>query len=257
MEPTGPAENGSNSEETPDDSSDNFDCPICHDVLKIPIRTKTCRHVFCRSCFVTAVTTHGLHCPLCRGPVSLREKKAQDIQQQMKETSGPCRACGSQSLFSKMRTHYKYCKAYIEEYGPPASSRIVQRVQDGGDNNAQTIPPVRIPAVPHVGQSSPVTGRPTASYSCPYCQQPGLSDMALVQHCASTHSWDLTPVVCPICVATSWGDPNYYSRNFIGHLMARHRFSYGIYMNVHEDEDTQLHLAIQHSILQMTERIIQ
>ncbi|KAJ8336819.1 hypothetical protein SKAU_G00380390 [Synaphobranchus kaupii] len=260
MEPTGPTGNRANREGTLDNSSDDFDCPICQDVLKSPIRTKTCRHVFCRSCFVTAVRAQGPQCPLCRGPVSEREKRAQDVVQQMRERRELCRACGSLTLLSKMRAHYKYCRVYIEEYGPPGDSRIVQRAQERGaergDNGAQTAPPVSIRPAVLVRHSSSLVGGLTATYSCPYCQQPGLSDMALVQHCVSSHAGDRTPVVCPICVATSWGEPNYRSRNFIGHLSARHRFSYDIYMNVREDEDTQLHLATQHSILQMTERII-
>ncbi len=28
--------------------------------------------------------------------------------------------------------------------------------------------------------------------------------------------------VCPVCVQTPHGDPQYYSRNFIGHLNLRH-----------------------------------
>ncbi|KAJ8268403.1 hypothetical protein COCON_G00135750 [Conger conger] len=261
MESTGPTVNRINTEGALEDSSDVFDCPICHDVFKTPIRTRTCQHVFCQSCFRTAVRTQGPHCPLCRGPVSEREKRAEDIVQRMRETRGPCRACGSSTLYSKMRTHYKYCPAYIDEYGLPAASRNVQRAQNGSANGPQPIPPIGNSPALHVRHLSSSTGssvsnRATATYSCPYCQQQGLSDMALVQHCATSHTGDLTPVVCPICVATSWGDPNYCSQNFIGHLMARHRYSYDIYMNVHDDEDTQLHLAIQHSILQMSERII-
>lgn len=37
----------------------------------------------------------GPHCPLCRGPVSETEKRAIDVQQQMRERKGQCRACGT------------------------------------------------------------------------------------------------------------------------------------------------------------------
>ncbi|KAJ8272788.1 hypothetical protein GJAV_G00093450 [Gymnothorax javanicus] len=246
---------GSGADTSLDDSSHDFDCPICQDVFKTPIRTKTCQHVFCRSCFETAVKSQGQYCPMCRGPVSDREKKAPDIRQQMRETRGQCRACGHWTFFSKMRTHYKSCQAYLDEYGPPVDSRIAPTAQNRGNSGAQTVTPFRISPALQVQQSY-LTGGVTATYSCPYCPLQNLSDMALVQHCVTSHTGDRTPVVCPICAATSWGIPSYCSRNFIGHLRRRHRYSHGIYMNVHEDEDTQLHLAIQHSILQMTQRTI-
>ncbi|XP_036374461.1 E3 ubiquitin-protein ligase RNF138-like [Megalops cyprinoides] len=248
--------NTANEDGAVDDSTGEFDCPICQDVLKTPIRTRSCRHVFCRSCFKTAVRTQGPHCPMCRGPVSEREKTAQDIVQKMRETRGPCRACGTLSLLSRMRSHYKHCREYMEEYGPPSDAQsMLGNQQDRANDSAQTPPSARIYPV-HVQHPSSVIGSSTAVYSCPYCQQQGFSDMALAQHCIGSHAGDPSRVVCPICVATSWGDPNYCSRNFIGHLTARHRFSYDIYMNVREDEDTQLHLAIQQSILQACERRI-
>uniref|UniRef100_A0A8C7IEL2 E3 ubiquitin-protein ligase RNF138 n=1 Tax=Oncorhynchus kisutch TaxID=8019 RepID=A0A8C7IEL2_ONCKI len=76
-------------------SEEDYDCPICQDVLKTPIRTRNCRHVFCKNCFRLAVRAQGPHCPLCRGPVSETEKRAIDVQQQMRERKGQCRACGT------------------------------------------------------------------------------------------------------------------------------------------------------------------
>ncbi|KAG9328101.1 hypothetical protein JZ751_016552, partial [Albula glossodonta] len=274
MELTGQTDNGTSGQDSHDVPSDEFDCPICHDVLKTPIRTRACRHVFCRSCFEAAVQAGGPQCPLCRGPVSERERKAQDVQQQMRARRGPCRACGSLgnwslsqhamgkgqgailgSLLSKMRTHYKYCQAYIDEYGPPPDSRILLGVHNGGGGRALTPAPSR--TLPGVGAPplSSLTGSLGAVYCCPYCQQQGLSDMALVQHCILLHARAHTPAVlegynacwfcflsyfttsseqrnqvCPICASTSWGDPSYFSRNLIGHFRARHRYSYDIYM---------------------------
>uniref|UniRef100_A0A4W5KF84 E3 ubiquitin-protein ligase RNF138 n=1 Tax=Hucho hucho TaxID=62062 RepID=A0A4W5KF84_9TELE len=99
--------------------TEDYDCPICQDVLKTPIRTRDCRHVFCKNCFRLAVRAQGPHCPLCRGPVSETEKRATDVQQQMRERKGQCRACGTTTFLSKMRVHYKSCRKYLEEYGTP------------------------------------------------------------------------------------------------------------------------------------------
>ncbi|XP_036842744.1 E3 ubiquitin-protein ligase RNF166-like [Oncorhynchus mykiss] len=89
-------------------------------------------------------------------------------------------------------------------------------------------------------------------YSCPYCPLQGLTDMRLVQHCVGSHTGENAPAVCPICAATVWGNASYCSRNLIGHLAIRHCFSYDTYMNVGEDDYTQLCLAIQQSLRQGT-----
>lgn len=54
-----------------------------------------CPPRFCKNCFRLAVRAQGPHCPLCRGPVSETEKRAIDVQQQMRERKGQCRACGT------------------------------------------------------------------------------------------------------------------------------------------------------------------
>ncbi|XP_048866202.1 uncharacterized protein LOC125739791 [Brienomyrus brachyistius] len=244
MEPTGVTGCSPNGHDALGDPSEQFDCPICQDVLKTPIRTKACQHVFCKSCFVAAVRARGPTCPMCRGPVSEDEKRASDVQRKMKETRGNCRACGAPDFLSKMRTHYKYCQKYKDEYGLLVQPCIITR------NQAQVPPTYRAPAEVATGRTPSIGGSPQAEYSCPYCPLQGFQDMALVRHCLSTHSLEHSLVVCPICACTSWGDRSYCSRNFIGHLRARHRFSYDIYMNVHEDEDVQVRLATQQSLLQ-------
>lgn len=39
---------------------ERFKCPVCHDVVKDPVATDPCDHMFCRSCLVLGP------CPLCR-----------------------------------------------------------------------------------------------------------------------------------------------------------------------------------------------
>ncbi|XP_060776307.1 E3 ubiquitin-protein ligase RNF138-like [Neoarius graeffei] len=96
----------------------DYDCPICQEVLKMPIRTKNCQHVFCQSCFQMAVRIQGPQCPMCRSPVSEKVHRATDIQKRMRQTQGKCRACGKEKLLSNMRLHYRICKMYIKEFGP-------------------------------------------------------------------------------------------------------------------------------------------
>ncbi|KAB5579026.1 hypothetical protein PHYPO_G00189880 [Pangasianodon hypophthalmus] len=223
-----------------EDTEEDYDCPICQEVLKMPIRTKNCHHVFCRSCFQMAVRSQGPQCPLCRSPVSEREHRATDIQQRMREKKGKCRSCGKEKFLSKMRLHYRTCKKYIEEFGPITEATVSL--------------PTQTPNLPQSSVFNPNIPIPTPSnsagrvYACPYCSLMDLSDTALVEHCVRQHHQDNTPIVCPICVCMPWGNPNYTSRNFIGHLALRHCFSYTSYMHESEDEDVQLFWALQMSV---------
>lgn len=223
---------------------EDYNCPICQDVLKSPIRTEQCRHVFCKDCFCMAVRAQGPHCPMCRGPIGERQERAVDIQQQMKTRSGRCQSCGTKRLLSRMRSHSRHCRKYIEEFGGPVSDAAeqAQSTSQQAANIAVTIPvtitgSVLVPVFLEQGR-----------YSCPYCMLPGFTDCALVQHCLSLHRRERSPKVCPICACTSWGDANYCSRNLIGHLTSRHRFSYDAYMNTSVDVDTQLYQTIQQSM---------
>ncbi|XP_053485730.1 E3 ubiquitin-protein ligase RNF138-like isoform X2 [Ictalurus furcatus] len=222
------------------DAEADYDCPICQEVLKMPIRTKNCQHVFCRSCFQTAVRSQGPQCPLCRSPVSEREHRATDIQQKMREKKGKCRACGKEKFLSKMRLHYRTCRKYIDEFGPIDEPTVPLPVQTPTQPQSSVfIPNIVIPT--HSNSAGRV-------YACPYCSLMDLSDMALVEHCVRQHHQDQTPIVCPICASMPWGIPDYISRNFIGHLVRRHRFSYTTYMNESEDDDVQLFWALQVSV---------
>lgn len=60
------------------------------------------------------------------------------------------------------------------------------------------------------------------TYTCPFCQQPALTEPAFVLHVFEQHQDDRTQVVCPICAMRPGGRSDYYSRDFHGHLQARH-----------------------------------
>ncbi|KAK3568130.1 hypothetical protein QTP86_031105 [Hemibagrus guttatus] len=243
------------------------------------------RRTFCRNCFQTAVRSQGPQCPLCRSPVSERQQRATDVQQRMREKKGKSvvvvvvvavvvavvvlktvvvvvivvvvlvvvlavvvvvvvvvvvNIVVVVKFFSKMRLHYRTCRKYIEEFGPISEPTLSL--------------PVQTPNLPESSVFIPNISFPTASnsagrlYTCPYCSLADLSDMALVEHCVRQHHQDRTPIVCPICVRMPWGITNYTSRNFIGHLVRRHRFSYSGYMNESEEEEMQLLTVLQMSV---------
>nr|XP_044630470.1 E3 ubiquitin-protein ligase RNF138 isoform X2 [Equus asinus]XP_044630471.1 E3 ubiquitin-protein ligase RNF138 isoform X2 [Equus asinus] len=119
-------------------TEDDFYCPVCQEVLKTPVRTAACQHVFCRKCFLTAMRESGIHCPLCRGNVTRRERacpeRALDLENIMRKFSGSCRCCAKQIKFYRMRHHYKSCKKYQDEYGVSSIIPNFQISQDSVGN---------------------------------------------------------------------------------------------------------------------------
>ncbi|KAI1889199.1 hypothetical protein AGOR_G00176660 [Albula goreensis] len=73
-------------------------------------------------------------------------------------------------------------------------------------------------------------------FTCPYCQEGGLDEMDLLDHCNASHRNDRRRVVCPICVALPHGDPTYHSRDFIGHINLRHCYYAEDFMDVTQND---------------------
>lgn len=73
-------------------------------------------------------------------------------------------------------------------------------------------------------------------FSCPYCQEGGMDELGLLDHCNTNHRADPRRVVCPICVSLPHGDPTYQSADFIGHINLRHRYYNQDFMDVTQNE---------------------
>ncbi|MXQ99917.1 hypothetical protein E5288_WYG004706 [Bos mutus] len=229
-------------------TEDDFYCPVCQEVLKTPVRTAACQHVFCRKCFLTAMRESGIHCPLCRGNVTRRERacpeRALDLENIMRKFSGSCRCCAKQIKFYRMRHHYKSCKKYQDEYGVSSLIPNFQISQDsvGNSKRSETSASDNIETYQENTGSS---GHPT--FKCPLCQESNFTRQRLLDHCNSNHLFQIVPVTCPICVSLPWGDPSQVTRNFVSHLNQRHQFDYGEFVNLQLDEETQYQTAVEES----------
>uniref|UniRef100_A0A8P0NJ22 E3 ubiquitin-protein ligase RNF138 n=2 Tax=Canis lupus familiaris TaxID=9615 RepID=A0A8P0NJ22_CANLF len=214
-------------------TEDDFYCPVCQEVLKTPVRTAACQHVFCRKCFLTAMRESGIHCPLCRGNVTRRERacpeRALDLENIMRKFSGSCRCCAKQIKFYRMRHHYKSCKKYQDEYGVSSIIPNFQISQDsvGNSNRSETSTSDNTETY----QENTSSGHPT--FKCPLCQESNFTRQRLLDHCNSNHLFQIVPVTCPICVSLPWGDPSQITRNFVSHLNQRHQFDYGEFVVMH------------------------
>ncbi|XP_028924931.1 E3 ubiquitin-protein ligase RNF138 isoform X2 [Ornithorhynchus anatinus] len=181
--------------ERPDFSEDDFYCPVCQEVFKTPVRITACQHVFCRKCFLTAMRESGVHCPFCRGNVTRRERacpeRALDIENVMRKFSGSCRCCAKQIKFYRMRHHYKTCKKYQDEYG--VSSVIpnfpISQDSGGNSNRSGTSTSDNTESLP---RESSASVHPT--FKCPLCQETNLTRQRLLDHCNSSHLFQIVPV---------------------------------------------------------------
>nr|XP_036860623.1 E3 ubiquitin-protein ligase RNF138 [Manis javanica] len=212
-----------------------------------PARPDTPRF-FCRKCFLTAMRESGIHCPLCRGNVTRRERacpeRALDLENVMRKFSGRCRCCAKQIKFYRMRHHYKSCKKYQDEYGVSSIIPNFQISQDsiGNSNRSETSTSDNTETYQENTSSS---GQPT--FKCPLCQESNFTRQRLLDHCNSEHLFQIVPVTCPICVSLPWGDPSQITRNFVSHLNQRHQFDYGEFVNLQLDEETQYQTAVEES----------
>ncbi|XP_046691595.1 uncharacterized protein LOC124376517 [Silurus meridionalis] len=62
------------------------------------------------------------------------------------------------------------------------------------------------------------SGNILRTYNCPYCQEGGLDDLDLRDHCNEHHINDRRQVVCPVCVSLPHGNPTYCSRDLLAIL---------------------------------------
>ncbi|XP_026147082.1 RING finger protein 166 [Carassius auratus] len=82
------------------------------------------------------------------------------------------------------------------------------------------------------------------TFVCLYCQEDGLDELDLRDHCNEHHASDSKHVVCAVCVQTPNGDPQYYSCNFIGHLNLRHCYYLDDITNLNQTDEMNIQCAI-------------
>ncbi|XP_078395871.1 E3 ubiquitin-protein ligase RNF114-like [Cetorhinus maximus] len=203
----------------------DYECPICLQALERPIRTQ-CGHIFCQACHERNFNINNKKCPLCRKTTSYMEQYATDIEKQMMIKKANCRGCDIQVCLIDMRVHTKTCSRYLEEYGPAS--------------DADSLPP---PTPASHGSMEP----DRHTYTCPYCHERNYDEEDFMVHYWAFHYNDPQRVVCPICASMPWGDPNYYSRNFMGHLRLRHQFQYEHFVDFTQDEEMMLQDTLLHS----------
>ncbi|XP_075032564.1 E3 ubiquitin-protein ligase RNF114 [Mixophyes fleayi] len=204
------------------DSMDRFMCPICLELFQDPFQV-VCGHIFCSPCLHQCMKQKNPTCAVCRSILS-PDRKASELEKQMKDFRAACKGCNSQMALSNMRAHSATCSKY-ESYVMEGIKSVTKESKHTRD-------------VPN-----------RFTFVCPYCREQNLDQEGLVDHCKKYHFTDSTPVVCPICASMPWGDPGYRSANFMEHIHRRHKFSYDTFVDYNADEDAMMREALVRSLM--------
>ncbi|XP_041527601.1 E3 ubiquitin-protein ligase RNF138-like isoform X2 [Microtus oregoni] len=203
-------------------TEDDFYCPICQEVFKTPVRVAACQHIFCRKCFLTAMKESRIHCPLCRGNVTRRERarpeRALDLETIMRSFPGGCRYCSQRIELCRMRQHYKTCKKYQDEFGvssTPTLSSFQLSPDSEGNSNSEASTSENAEA--YLEDNAIPSDQP--SFDCPLCQEANMTRQRLLDHCNSNHGSHVVSSICPIS-----------------------------FMNLQLDEETQYQIAVEESL---------
>ena len=184
---------------------------------------QSCAHVFCRLClhrwssrFITRAS-----CPLCRQILGVTTPDASTLARLAGMTER-C-TCGEQVPLSAAASHCDICP----------HARVCARTQADAGGSSARIGPRAVLVV----------------FDCPLCPpESGSRDApGLAEHVQEAHRGVQRALVCPVCVAMPWGDPNYVSRDWVSHTLLRHRYEVANVMPLDEDEESVLQRVLEAS----------
>ncbi|XP_033755180.1 E3 ubiquitin-protein ligase RNF166-like [Pecten maximus] len=204
-----------------------FICPICLEIFTNPV-ILSCgnNHVYCEECVRPYQHMSEPECPQCRRPFRLDQMyQARDLMNHLCSAVSRCKWCGVKLTLPDLKSHLKIC---------PQRDTSIQQFRPIG-STSQAIP-------------SNLPNRLT--FQCPLCDQQNLTCKDLVQHCNERHRKVKTNMVCPVCKAMPWGDPNLQSSDFLQHLNIRHKFEYDTFVDYEQDDEEMLRQAIEASMKQ-------
>ncbi|XP_013381385.1 RING finger protein 166 [Lingula anatina] len=207
--------------------AERFTCPICCDIFQKPVQLP-CKHVYCRQCLENAAKRgRDLHvCAVCKDNFNLRDvQPTPDIERRLDIEKDACRGCKKLMTLSELRMHTSICAELLK-----------------------TVKETRFKPVAKSSQHIPSNVPNRSTFNCPFCAEKNLDCEGLREHCMGAHRHCDQRVVCPVCAAMPWGDPNMKSANFLQHLNTRHKFEYETYVDYGEDEDAMLQKAVQASL---------
>ncbi|XP_060772065.1 E3 ubiquitin-protein ligase RNF138 [Neoarius graeffei] len=267
------------------DSTTDDDCPVCRGPLQNPSEpVPCCRKVFCQSCLKQAILARP-QCPYCRTPITnratlafrsaIRTIRLSDDSLRTTRTVSPnlqallnqlqaanARSSRTASTSDVSLSNQDDSNAPVQGTGPSVirplrrpvpTPRVQTHIQVAPAAPATTPAPNPISVQANTSPQSDLQPdnqdymNILRTYDCPYCQEGGLDDLDLRDHCNNNHLNDPRQVVCPVCVSLPHGNPLYTSRNFIGHLNLRHSYYIDDITNIYQNDDVNLQDALLRS----------
>mmetsp|Transcript_12502 Transcript_12502/g.20230 ORF Transcript_12502/g.20230 Transcript_12502/m.20230 type:complete len:210 (-) Transcript_12502:64-693(-) len=186
-------------------------CPICLEIPETPTRLAPCGHLFCGDCLAAAFANGNRACPMCR---CTAEKAELDLsaERSINLTKDACEGCQEYIVLRELGRHKAGCAAF-QAMEADAKKKTERR-----------------------GQPQ-VTNRSTFRCPFPGCEGNHMDCTDLIRHFDLVHPGQTFDGVCPICLSMPWGNPNYISRNLVGHIKLRHKFEYNEYVDYQESSN--------------------
>ncbi|KAF5900444.1 meprin A subunit beta-like, partial [Clarias magur] len=201
------------------DESTDDDCPVCKGTLQNPsLPVPCCRKVFCQSCLRQAIRVRP-QCPYCRSPINDPAtlaftpfiRRTFILQDEFIQTTRPV-GPNVQLLLDRLRAasmqppnaslpNQNASNAAVQDAGHYAFRRPVPRPRVHAPAGPATPAPVQANAglpQPALQPDEPLYLNiipPPTTYNCPYCQEGGLDDLDLRDHCNNNHLSDQRRVV--------------------------------------------------------------
>lgn len=257
------------------EADERFTCGICCCYLVNPCRPNVCQHIFCKECLYNS-SVQSNQCPMCRKCYSFSKVVYESqVENEISNTAIKCEFCRQNVKVQNMQRHRNVCNEYVtpkkevagksnagridRAYG--ASSLTTASASAACDSDSWSYQS-RSSAYDHnstsklrsivAGLAKTSVSRPTApnryTFRCPYCHADNLTLDTLRDHCNQYHANGAKNMVCPVCTAMPWGDPNLKSIDFITHLNYRHKFEYDKYVDFTLDDEEALSQAMRNSL---------
>lgn len=198
-----------------------YACSICMNVFENPHKPNMCNHTFCRSCLVNSHNNSASKsCPICRTTFDINKiQHMKKMDEFLQKASFSCDTCHNIVSVKKYSTHQLVCNNSVTQ---KPKSLISHNMREANSTNRHT-------------------------FKCPYCKDANLTLKGLIEHSNKMHPNGPKNVVCPVCSAMPWGNPNQKSIDFLGHLNLRHKFDYDRFVDFNLTEEQMLKEAIDRS----------
>jgi RING finger protein 166 len=175
------------------------------------------------------------------------------IDREIQSSFFKCEGCDTKLPLSKYNVHSQVCNdSYTakpgaapnqqQQYSSLRSQHSSQSNQSNSSRSAASSAASSARSTGSTNGNRAYTNRFT--FKCPYCEEKNFSANGLINHCNLNHKDDEPNVVCPICTAMPWGDPNLKSVDFITHLNYRHKFDYDYFVDFDKDDDEMMQMAV-------------